>query len=93
MLEFAFTEKYKVRGTNQILSGLDVEIAKAKATPEKLINVALLLKDEEEFKKRIITEYTNQKNETKFRTIVNKQTVNNNSEPINKQTQVKFKVL
>ena len=77
--EFIFQEKYRVKGTDEVITGLEVELRKIMNNPAKLLDLAQFLKDEESFKNKISTKINSEKTENKFSAIMKKQQVNNNN--------------
>ena len=92
LTDFVFQERYKVRGTDQVLSAFDLEVIKAKNNPDALLEMTLFLKDKEAFKQRILTEHNNVKNEKKFGVLLQKQnTTSTNTEQPVKSSKISFK--
>lgn len=92
LLDFVFAENFVVRGTDERVSGFQVEIAKAKNDPKRLMNIALFLKDEKAYQDRIITEYNNKKNEAQFSAILKKEQSTSSTESNKQPTKVQFKI-
>lgn len=90
LVDYIFLDKFEIQGTGQILSAFDVDIAKAKSDPERLLDVSMLLRDPEGFKKRIITEAKNEKNDKTFTNIIRKEENKTRTDNIEKPKQTNF---
>lgn len=82
--DYVFQGKYQPRGTNQVISEFDKDLRESRKDASKMFELAMFLKNPEEFKQRIVTEANSKKNDSVFGAILKK----NAESPVQQQESV-----
>lgn len=82
--DYVFQGKYQPRGTNQVISEFDKDLRESRKDANKMFELAMFLKNPEEFKQRIVTEANSKKNDSVFGSILKK----NVESPVQQQESV-----
>jgi hypothetical protein len=82
--DYVFQGKYQPRGTNQVISEFDKDLRESRKDADKMFELAMFLKNPEEFKQRIVTEANSKKNDSVFGSILKK----NVESPVQQQESV-----
>lgn len=93
--DFIFKPAFKINGTEQVLTSFDKELRELRKNPERLVKLALLLKDEKAYEQKLVTDYNSKKNDEKFTILLQKQKSSTRSEEIetSKNSKIKPKLI